>query len=90
MRSPLLKLLSLLLVLATLLTPTLTAFADNSPKTEEKTTVNSRKTPIMGWASWNAYRTDISEETILSQAECLKKLGLADLGYIFVNVDDGW
>lgn len=90
MRSPLLKLLSLFLVLATLLTPTLTAFADNSPKTEEETTVNSRKTPIMGWASWNAYRTDISEQTILSQAECLKKLGLADLGYIFVNVDDGW
>ena len=27
-----------------------------------------RKTPIMGWASWNAYRTDIDEEIILSQA----------------------
>ncbi len=49
-----------------------------------------RKTPLMGWASWNAYRTDISEETILSQARKLKELGLADLGYVYVNVDDGW
>ena len=49
-----------------------------------------RKTPIMGWASWNAYRTDITEEIILSQAHKLKELGLAELGYTFVNVDDGW
>ena len=52
--------------------------------------VESRKTPIMGWASWNAYRTDITEESILSQATKLKELGLQDLGYVFVNVDDGW
>ncbi|MBE6542907.1 MAG: hypothetical protein E7675_00760 [Ruminococcaceae bacterium] len=52
--------------------------------------VNSRKTPIMGWASWNAYRTDITEESILSQAIKLKELGLQELGYVFVNVDDGW
>ena len=52
--------------------------------------VDSRKTPIMGWASWNAYRTDITEEAILSQARKLQELGLQDLGYVFVNVDDGW
>lgn len=52
--------------------------------------VESRKTPIMGWASWNAYRTDITEEAILSQAVKLKELGLQELGYVFVNVDDGW
>ena len=50
----------------------------------------TRKTPLMGWASWNAYRTDISDEIILSQARKLVELGLADLGYTFVNVDDGW
>ncbi len=52
--------------------------------------VESRKTPIMGWASWNAYRTDITEESILSQAKKLQELGLQELGYVFVNVDDGW
>ena len=40
-----------------------------------------RKTPIMGWASWNAYHPNISEEEILSQAERLVEYGLADLGY---------
>ena len=49
-----------------------------------------RKTPIMGWASWNAYHPNISEEEILSQAERLVEYGLADLGYTFVNIDDGW
>ena len=57
---------------------------------EEEETVESRKTPLMGWASWNAYRTDITDEIIMSQAYKLKELGLADLGYIYVNVDDGW
>ena len=49
-----------------------------------------RKTPIMGWASWNAYHPNISEAEILSQAERLVEYGLADLGYTFVNIDDGW
>ena len=49
-----------------------------------------RKTPIMGWASWNAYHPNISEAEILSQAEKLVEYGLADLGYTFVNIDDGW
>lgn len=66
--------------------PTVSYAEDTSAKTKAE----SRKTPIMGWASWNAYRTDISEETILSQAKRLKELGLYDLGYMFVNVDDGW
>ncbi len=50
----------------------------------------SQKTPLMGWASWNAYSNDINEERIYSQAQRLVDLGLADLGYIYVNVDDGW
>ena len=57
---------------------------------EEATPEEPRKTPIMGWASWNAYHPRISEEIILSQAEKLVEYGLDDLGYIYVNVDDGW
>ncbi|MBQ8400078.1 MAG: NPCBM/NEW2 domain-containing protein [Clostridia bacterium] len=80
----LLRLISLALVLLTVL-PLVPL---SLPASAEE--VESRKTPIMGWASWNAYRTDISEEIILSQAEKLVELGLKDLGYVFVNVDDGW
>lgn len=59
-------------------------------QTTNVTAEQPRKTPLMGWASWNAYSNDITEERILSQARRLVDLGLADLGYTYVNVDDGW
>ena len=70
--------------------PVLPTFAQNANSSQPAQKEEPRKTPLMGWASWNAYRTDISEEIILSQAEKLVELGLKDLGYVFVNVDDGW
>lgn len=57
---------------------------------EDTVDYETRKTPIMGWSSWNAYFTNISEEVILSQAEKLREYGLDKLGYVFVNIDDGW
>ena len=48
------------------------------------------QTPIMGWASWNAYRAEISEDIIKSQADALVKLGLDEVGYTYVNIDDGY
>ncbi|MBQ7364615.1 MAG: NPCBM/NEW2 domain-containing protein [Clostridia bacterium] len=82
------RLLAVMLAAATLLAvPTVRLQAANE---EENTKMEARKTPLMGWASWNAYRTNISEETILAQAELLVSLGLRDLGYTYVNTDDGW
>lgn len=52
--------------------------------------MNKRKTPIMGWASWNCFRTGITEEKIKEQAELLVKTGLAEHGYTYVNIDDGF
>jgi len=52
--------------------------------------MNNRKTPLMGWASWNAFRTDISEERIMRQADLLIRTGLAEHGYQYVNIDDGF
>lgn len=78
------------LLASALLLPVLPVLPCLTAGAEEAEDFETRKTPIMGWASWNCYRTDISEEAILSQARKLKELGLADLGYVFVNVDDGW
>lgn len=93
MKKSLLRLLSLTLTVGTLL-PMLPALplsaAESTTSKEAANTVESRKTPLMGWASWNAYRTMISDDIILSQADKLVELGLADLGYTFVNIDDGW
>ena len=53
-------------------------------------TCNTRKTPLMGWASWNAFRTDISESRMKEQAEALVATGLAQYGYEYFNMDDGF
>lgn len=47
-------------------------------------------TPPMGWSSWNIFRNHINEDLIVETAEAIKKSGLADCGYIYVNLDDCW
>ncbi len=47
-------------------------------------------TPPMGWNSWNAFRTEISEEKVIGAAEAIVQNGLDDLGYRYINIDDGW
>ena len=49
-----------------------------------------RLTPLMGWASWNCFRTNISEEILKKQADLLMSTGLASHGYTYFNVDDGF
>jgi len=49
-----------------------------------------RKTPIMGWASWNKYRVNISEDLFKAQLQAMIDLGLRDLGYVYFNIDDGF
>lgn len=46
--------------------------------------------PTMGWASWNAYRVNISEEIICNAADKMAELGLKDAGYGYINIDDGF
>jgi len=47
-------------------------------------------TPPMGWNPWNAFRTEVTEAKILAVADTLKQSGLADAGYRYVDIDDGW
>ena len=47
-------------------------------------------TPPMGWTSWNAYRRDISDSVIRKTARLIDETGLADFGWAYVNLDDGW
>ncbi|MBB4659696.1 NPCBM/NEW2 domain-containing protein [Parvularcula dongshanensis] len=46
--------------------------------------------PPMGWNSWNAFFYDIDEEKVMASARILLDTGLADAGYRYVNLDDGW
>ena len=47
-------------------------------------------TPPMGWNSWNCWGNTVTEELVRSSADALLEKGLADYGWCYVNIDDGW
>ena len=46
--------------------------------------------PPMGWNSWNAFHTKVDEAKVLGAARTIVATGLRDLGYRYINIDDGW
>lgn len=58
--------------------------------THEKKAPESFLPPLMGWSSWNTYHVNINEELIKKQADALVTHGLKDVGYLYINVDDGF
>jgi alpha-galactosidase len=46
--------------------------------------------PALGWSSWNEFGCDITEDVFVGIAEKLTSLGLRELGYEYVNIDDCW
>ncbi len=57
---------------------------------EENYNNGAALTPPMGWSSWNTFRQNISEELILNTADAMKKSGLLEAGYQYINLDDCW
>lgn len=47
-------------------------------------------TPPMGWNSWTAYGTGVSDALMRQTAQALIDSGLAAHGWSYVNIDDGW
>jgi alpha-galactosidase len=48
------------------------------------------ETPPMGWNSWNAFHTDITEQKIKDAAQALVSSGMKAAGYEYINIDDAW
>ncbi|KAK2464522.1 hypothetical protein APHAL10511_003501 [Amanita phalloides] len=46
------------------------------------------KLPILGYNTWNAFHCNITEDLVYNQAQAMKSLGLLDVGYTYVNIDD--
>lgn len=44
----------------------------------------------MGWSSWNTFALNINDDIIKSQADAMVSLGLSDVGYKYINIDDGF
>src|SRR5579885_3047798 len=56
------------------------------------------KSPLMGWSSWQAFKSGITASTTKGIADAMTKqlpgqptgVTLQSLGYVYVNVDSGW
>jgi len=47
-------------------------------------------TPPMGWNSWNCWGLSVSSEKVKSSADAMISSGLANHGWSYMNIDDGW
>lgn len=56
-----------------------------------KVLLNKKKgrLPAMGWNSWNAFGSQNNEELTKAMADAIINLGLAELGYKYIVLDDG-
>lgn len=66
------------------------ATACTTTRQEDAATTRTFLPPLMGWSSWNTYRVNINEDLIKKQADALVSNGLKDVGYLYINVDDGF
>ncbi len=47
-------------------------------------------TPPMGWNSWNCWGNTVSHEKVMASAKAILESGLANYGWSYINIDDGW
>jgi alpha-galactosidase len=47
-------------------------------------------TPVMGCNTWGGWGPSVAEKHIRAAADATVRLGLADHGYSYINIDDGW
>ncbi|HKD37176.1 MAG TPA: putative Ig domain-containing protein, partial [Pirellulales bacterium] len=47
-------------------------------------------TPPMGWNSWNCFGAKVDQQMVRSQAVAMASSGLAQHGWTYINIDDGW
>jgi alpha-galactosidase len=48
------------------------------------------RTPPMGWNSWNHFAEAVDDRTVRETADAMVTSGMAEAGYVFVNIDDTW
>lgn len=61
------------------------AFSNNEVLLDKK----KGRLPAMGWNSWNAFGSKNNEALTREMADAVVNLGLADLGYKYIVLDDG-
>ena len=49
-----------------------------------------RRTPLMGFTSWNAFSPAVTQDGMISTAETMTAMGISDYGYRYINLDSSW
>ncbi len=47
-------------------------------------------TPLLGFTTWNAFASAVTQQDVIDSAHNLVKHGLSEYGYRYVNLDSGW
>jgi alpha-galactosidase len=47
-------------------------------------------TPPLGWNSWNCWGNKVSQDMVMQSGRAMVESGLADYGWSYINIDDGW
>ena len=47
-------------------------------------------TPPLGWNSWNCWGLSVDQNKVKAAADAMVSSGLADHGWTYINIDDGW
>ncbi|PTX96545.1 NPCBM/NEW2 domain-containing protein [Opitutus sp. ER46] len=47
-------------------------------------------TPPLGWNSWTCWEAEVDQEKVLASARAMVTTGLAQHGWVYVNIDDTW
>ncbi|MBE6613462.1 MAG: hypothetical protein E7632_13340 [Ruminococcaceae bacterium] len=51
---------------------------------------NPRITPLLGFTTWNAFGSKVTQKNAEDTAAALKDAGFMEYGYDFMNIDSGW
>ena len=57
---------------------------------EDAPTLAKSASPPLAWSSWNSFSNTIDSAITMQQAQALVSSGLKDVGYQYVNIDEGW
>lgn len=52
--------------------------------------ISDKKSPLMGWASWNQFGVNINQTMLKNQANAMVSSGLLSAGFNYLNIDDGF
>ena len=73
-----------------------TLTADNALGSDTKTVTleigknKLQRTPLLGFTTWNAFGSGVTDADVRSTADALTQSGIAEYGFSYVNIDSGW